>query len=177
MFPLLNDLKFEKTGKVEWLGVKAKWAEAPASQPNRAIGVDPGRNFGVCLIQPTCVTVYSGAFPQQEKNERWRYGAWAIELLKQIVGFTWLDNWPGIVEGAAYNDKFGQVGLAEVRFGFAYGLEKIGAKAHIVPPATIRKAVLGNGRGPVPYYLWPNLNTNAVDSLITACYAIISTSS
>lgn len=166
---VLTDIKFGQAETIEWMGAKLKVATAPIQLTfEPVVGVDPGRNFGCTFMSSSWVKTVWGTLPKQE--EMWRYGSWAIEFCNR---FAWsMIGFRAIIEGAAYRAGYGQVGLAEVRFGFAYGMEQVGGKSEIVAPMKIRKAVLGNGRGPVPYEYWPTLNTNAVDSLIAALYAM-----
>lgn len=94
------------------------------------------------------------------KNEKGEYAGEMSEL-----------SFKAVVEGAAYNDRHGQVVLEEVRFGFFFALYNLGFDVSIAPPATIRKGALGHGRKTVGD-LFPNLNHNAMDSLGCAMYAL-----
>lgn len=172
MLPLLSNLKFGEPTKIDWLGSKVKMFTAPASNLEWAVGIDPGRKFGVAIAAGNRVVVYDGILPQQ--TEKWRYGVLAIEFIKRVFSGPPADIRIGVTEGAAYRAQFGQVGLAEVRFGFAYGLLVVGVKdVRIVAPATLRKAVLGSGRAAVPYEMWPTLSTNGSDALVALGYAIM----
>src|SRR4030067_2973868 len=143
MLTTLSSLQFEDSKKIDWLpGAKVKMFMALAPDIKAwAIGIDPGRNFGIAIATKGYVVVYDGSLPQQE--EKWRYGVFAIYLVKRIFSGPPEDYRVGVVEGAAYRAQFGQVGLAEVRFGFAYGLLQAGGRdVQIKAPATIRQAVL-----------------------------------
>jgi hypothetical protein len=81
-----------------------------------------------------------------------------------------------VIEGAAFHKTFGQVGLAEVREGFYIAARMTGdlstlKQARIVPPATIRKVVTGDGRTQAGD-CYPVLNHNAADSIFIAQYAL-----
>lgn len=151
-------------GTALWLAGKVK----------NGIGVDPGRNFGIASVNSIGrIDVLWGQMPQQPSGLRWRYGITAIKMMEDV----YLDGegeMPAVVEGAAYNAEFGQVGLAEVRFGFAYGLEQRGCAVAISSPAHIRSVVMGKidhkeHRGMFGY--WPSMNTNAADAVGVAAYA------
>jgi hypothetical protein len=172
MLEVLSSLAFEEPTKIDWLGAKVKHFIAQAPNQVWAVGIDPGRRFGVAIAALNRIVVYDGIMPQQP--EKWRYGAIAIDIIKRIFAGPPANFQVGIVEGAAYNAKYGQVGLAEVRFGFAYGLLQVGVDdVRIVAPATLRKNVLGSGRAVVPYNNWPTLSTNGSDALVALGYALM----
>ena len=174
MLTTLSSLQFEDSKKIGWLpGAKVKMFMALAPDIKTwAVGIDPGRNFGVAIAAGGYVVVYDGSLPQQE--EKWRYGVLAIDLVKRIFSGPPEAYRVGVVEGAAYRAQFGQVGLAEVRFGFAYGLLQAGVRdVQIKAPATLRKHVLGSGRAAVPYANWPTLSTNGADALVAMGYALM----
>jgi hypothetical protein len=151
-------------------------AVIPELDGMRAIGVDPGVNFGICFITGDVVDVVYGSLPKIDVPQlRWRYGIEAFKLIQELVDVTHMgDDIPAVVEGAAYNAQFGQVGLAEVRFGFAHALECVGCAVAISPPAHIRAVVMGKAdhnehTGMFGY--WPTMNTNAADAVGVAAYA------
>ena len=134
------------------------------------VGVDPGVNFGMTVINLEYVQVLHGKLPRRTK--RGDHGIDAYGLIHTYFG-TWR---PGskitaIVEGAAYNRMFKQVELEEVRFGFFFGLHTCGFDVHIVPPAAIRKSAFGHGRTQAGD-IWPFLNGNGADSVGCALAAI-----
>lgn len=136
------------------------------------IGIDPGVNFGLAIIMNGELNVMWGRMPFREKIPGLR-AEQAYELAYEfasdaIVVHKTLATC--VVEGAAYNSRFGQVGLEEVRVGFYLGLRHVGLKAHIVPPATIKKEILGHGRAQAGD-AWPWLNHNAADAISVCLYA------
>jgi hypothetical protein len=154
------------------------------------IGIDPGRNFGITILDGKEIRVMNGKMKAYEKADRWRYGIEAVTIASSInnvmtgIGETFSSGKPkpikgigysakigkGAVEGAAYKKTEGQVNLAEVRFGFAYGLHSLGLDVVIVPPATARAQVAGKGTMTMNEF-WPTLNSNAADSIGIAAYA------
>jgi hypothetical protein len=154
------------------------------------VGIDPGRNFGITIFNGREVLVMNGKMKAYEKSDRWRYGIEAVSIASSInnimtgVGEVFASGKPksirgialsskigrGAVEGAAYKKREGQVNLAEVRFGFAYGLHSLGLDVAIVPPATARAQCAGKGTTTMNEY-WPTLNSNAADSVGIAAYA------
>lgn len=136
-----------------------------------AIGIDPGVNFAMTIINMDYVQVYYGKL-KTDKRAGYR-GINAYEYLTSgILANNQYAGFKAIVEGAAYNSQFGQVALEEVRFGFFFALHQMGFDVAIVPPATIRKAVLGSGKDIVPNY-YPTMNHNAADSIGIAMYGLL----
>ncbi len=135
-------------------------------------GIDPGVNFGVVHIIDEQVLVLHGALTKEEKP-----GQYAIHadnfMMNMARTFSPTIEWICIIEGAAYNKTFGQVGLEEVRIGFFLGARrsKLFNDVRIVPPATIRKRVFADHlkqAGDV----WPKLNHNGADALSMALYSL-----
>jgi len=174
MLEVLSRLKFEDSKKIDWLpGSRVKMFMALAPDIKAwAVGIDPGRNFGIAIATKGYVVVYDGSLPQQP--EKWKYGVLAIDLVKRIFSGPPQNFQVGIVEGPAFNARYGQVSLAEARFGFLYGLIEVGVKdVRVAAPASIRKVVLGGGRYPVPYETWPRLSTNGTDALLALGFALL----
>lgn len=136
--------------------------------PGYAIGIDPGVNFGVTVLDGAIATVIWGRLPKQA--HRYMYGSWAVEVSNALAELTVSKlsspRW-GVVEDAAFNKSMGQVGLAEVRFGFFYGLSKWMLHVDLMPPMSVRKLVFGDGRTQA-MDVWPLLNHNAADSVAIA---------
>jgi len=134
------------------------------------IGIDPGVNFGMTVIIDEKVDIYHGKLTKCE--QRLEYAGMSMTCVREIM-----DNYPAydtplaVLEGAAFNKTFGQVGLAEVRAGFYLGLKYITDMVTVVPPMTTRKKVFGDGRTQ-PMDVWPTLNHNAADSLSLALYLL-----
>lgn len=144
------------------------------------IGIDPGRNFGIAIFNGKKLEIFWGQMKKYEKPDRWHYGIEAVDIARNvlsIVKFTSMkaekmlvEAGKACVEGAAYGKAEGQVLLAEIRFGFAFGLYELGLDVKIVPPATVRKAVTGNGNKAMTEF-FPVLNNNAADAIGIAAYA------
>lgn len=131
------------------------------------VGIDPGVNFGLTFIHNQFAHIYYGTLKQEQEPGLYAARAWML--------FDELDipetNINCVIEGAAYHKQFGQVGLAEVRIGFyLYAfLNNRYSNVKIVPPATIRKAVTGDGRKQAMDE-YPQINHNAADSIYCALY-------
>ncbi len=142
----------------------------------RGIGVDPGRKFGLCVIAGNIIDVLYGEMKQEDAGLRWRYGITAVDIIKTMCSKAGGDKqgYPAVVEGAAYHSEFGQVGLAEIRFGFAYGLYVQKYDVCISPPAHIRAVVMGREEHKEfggMYGYWPTMDHNAADAIGVALYA------
>lgn len=156
-------------------GVQLLEGSLPGNE-HTVIGIDPGVNFGMTIINREYVQVFYGKLPTDKRagyrginaynyilnSALYEYHRTSPEIAKQVKA---------VVEGAAYRDPYGQVVLEEVRFGFFFALYQIGFDVSIVPPATIRKGALGHGRATVGE-LYPALNHNACDSIGAAFYAL-----
>lgn len=143
------------------------------------IGVDPGRNYGFTIIEPSGLAhVLNGKLVKQEPDEA--YTLYIIRFVSSLLSRDagWNDDneeWDlapemSIVEGAAYDKTFGQVGLEAVRCGFYTGLKLADSPVEIAPPSTVRKHVLGNGMIQASD-LWL-INHNAADSIAIALYGV-----
>jgi hypothetical protein len=110
--------------------------------------------------------VYFGHLIKQE--HRYDYGSEAIQLMMGLNVGSDL----ALVEDAAFHKQMGQVGLAEVRFGFYFGLRQSGVKdVRMIPPMTARKLAFEDGRIQA-MDVWPLLNHNAADSVAIALAAL-----
>ena len=124
-------------------------------------GIDPGRNFGVCAIRDGEVQLWWGTMEKEE--HLYDYGVTAYSLARGYIYAQHRGKTPVVIEGASYHDKYGQVGLSEVRFGFYLGICHAGLSADIVPPASVRKQAFGSAKI-MGFEIWPTLNHNAADS-------------
>lgn len=130
----------------------------PVDGYDSLVGIDPGMHFGISVLSQGLLRVMWGSIPTQK--EPGMAGALVLEMMKEMDIKTEF----GVVEGAAYHAKFGQVGLQEVRFAFYYALYLRGAHVRILPPATVRKLAFGSGKETAAD-IYPTLNHNAADSI------------
>lgn len=130
------------------------------------IGIDPGVNFGLTIIEKELVFIFWGKLPIRKKK-----GWHGIDAYNFVLDWIPPQGGPAVVEGAAYKSHFGQVGLEEVRFGFFFGLYQRGLDVSIMAPAAVRMTAFGHGRTSAAE-LWPELNHNAADSVGCALAAI-----
>src|SRR5687767_8982580 len=70
------------------------------------IGIDPGVNFGITLINQGKVTVYYGSLRREVRPGE--YGLVALNFLHSLPGFLTMGG-TCVVEGAAFHKTFGQV--------------------------------------------------------------------
>lgn len=164
---------FKKEPATEFAGVRVThWTtELPDLVVDKVVvGIDPGSNLGITYISDLEVSVYNGEMPKGTHEE---HGIRAYDFAKEFCEFNCLtDGDVSIIEGASYGSQYGQVGLAEIRFGFYLGLLHAGLRVTVVPPATIRKKVFGNGKTNAAD-IWPILNGNAAAGLSMGLYALI----
>ncbi len=139
------------------------------------VAVDPGVNFGLCVVTKDSIKIYDGHLLKQDSSLEY---AWeAYNFIRSVLvfpsEFDVSENVIFILEGAAYHKTFGQVGLADVRAGFYMGARSmLGAGSiKIVPPMTVRKVVFGDGRYQ-PAEEWPTIHHNAADALSIALYGM-----
>lgn len=135
---------------------------------DQIVGVDPGVNFGITVIDKEDVYIYNGKLLTQEN--RIEYAFLAMNLIAQLVYDHGVGRATFILEGAAFSKQFGQVNLAEVRAGYYIGMRQFNVPK-VSPPMSIRKKVFGDGRQQAAD-LFPQLNHNASDSLAIALYGM-----
>ena len=156
------------TVKNEWCRMLRKTEGTLFGLTGRGVGIDPGVNFGLVFIDGEKVTAYHGSLKRE--TEPGRYGLVAYRFLQSILPDRTI---PVIIEGAAYGAPFRQVLLEEVRIGlYLYVAMSPKSNVKIVPPPTIRKKVLSDGRAQASDQ-FPVLNHNAADALSMALYAIM----
>ena len=165
---------------VEWeeereeiLGMDLKLATTqlpPDVIPAKGIGIDPGRNFGVAVVDPIGgIGIYYG-YLHIDKN--WSYaedGWFAMHLTYELLK---MEGCPELVavEGAAHSKHKGQAPLAYIRQGFFMGSRACDFETKMVAPNSARKACTGHGNTPM-WELLPGMNSNAADALGLALYA------
>jgi len=115
------------------------------------IGVDPGTvNFGLAVLDvPTAKNiVYQANIYQIKFNERKKDPLDRVRDLYSILAEINISKYPKsvIIEGAAYNDKYRQAELAEIRMGTALWFDAKGSVCHTVAPNSIRSHVFGNSK-------------------------------
>ena len=170
---VLNDRNWMKPDVTEKIHYHTTQLPFIIPNLNRCIiGVDPGRNYGFTIIEPSGMThVLNGKLTKQEPDEA--YTLYIIRFVARLLIIQ--DRWDftpaiSVIEGAAYDKTFGQVGLEAVRCGFYTGLWMENGRTEIAPPSTVRKHVLGNGMIQASD-LWL-INHNAADSVAIALYGV-----
>lgn len=140
-----------------------------------AVGIDPGRNFGVAFLLPhpldpaqgLTLTTYWGRFPLSDYHPEY------FNAVKKFL-YAWLPpKCPAkvcMIEGPAYSARYSQPLLEDVRLGFYISFQELGYEVYYVSPTAARKAVFGNGRRKASQ-IWVNINGNAADAAAIALYA------
>jgi len=131
------------------------------SESPLVLGVDPGKYFGMALIGRGKAILYSGVLDESEISLREA----AFRFIRDVALVHQPD--VAVVEGASYNERYGQVKLAEIRCGFSLGLSEQDIPVSIVAPKKPRKVVFGNGDIEA-MNVWVSLNHNAADALCLA---------
>ena len=129
------------------------------------IGVDPGRNWGLSVLQDGLLGTFWGKLPKMNAPDYHEYIC------------NWIRGWfsPNftatsvVVEGAAYNAQYGRELLEDIRLGFYSAFKELGREVAYVPPLAIRKIVFGNSniKG---NETWLSIGENAADSVAMALY-------
>ena len=141
------------------------------------IGVDPGINYGITIINELETHVIWGSLPKMNPF----HGLEAIEALDNV----WADGrfYPissnievvhAYVEGPAFGAQFGQTKLEQVRFGFVVGLHDITDDIKYVAPSHARKVAFGDGKK-AGKNIWININENGADSIGVALACLFDT--
>jgi len=135
------------------------------------IGFDVGSaNLGVAKLDPnqSLCNIY------QVKWERDKDAVKRILDLHHILSDCRMilpNRFRVVIEGAAYNQPYRQVELAELRASAVFWLQKLGAYTKIIAPSTIRKGVFGSGKLKA-HEVWYIKNApDAVAALACAYYA------
>jgi len=153
------------SGDLQW---KIYYSKIPGRKHWLGIGVDPGRNFGICTLGGREAWVFSGTLPKEDKKKKWRYGVAAFNLMQKKE--TYYGKGEAVVEGAAHSQQYGQSDLGHIRMGFTLGLHHAGHPVDIIAPNTIRSQALGKGNlGGLE--VWPEIDHNAGDAVACALYA------
>ena len=156
----------------DWQGMKIHHAHADTIfyDVQDAIGIDPGRNFGVGLLTAGTLSIYWATLPAQEHD----YDYFGY-VQKFMMDWFPKDNPAKIamVEGPSYASLYKQPFLEDVRLGFLMSLQMLGKEVDYVAPQSVRKVVFGNGRTKAAT-VWYDLSgkaANGADAGAVALYA------
>ena len=168
----LSSLRFVKVDPYQSRHGKLRRLEAfhPMFKGMYGLGIDPGRNFGVCAIRDGEVQLYWGSLEKRDKT--YLYGVDMYSITRGYIYAQHRGDTMAVIEGASYHDKYGQVGLAEVRFAAYLGLVHAGLRADIVPPASVRKQAFGSAKI-MGFEIWPTLNHNVADAFGCAIASVL----
>lgn len=163
----LDKLQWRKEKPFNVAGIRLQnWEAFFNENCQTGIGIDPGKNFGIAVVDPLVGILWSasGTFENSGLSTFWNWRVLISEI--GLVG-----HWRRVaIEGASYNERFGQVELAEIRLSIRLAFHLAGFDTIIVPPQSIRKQVFGSAkiRG---QDIWPTMNKNAADSVPIALVA------
>jgi hypothetical protein len=161
----------------EWQGMKIKHACAEYVFPNLkpAVGVDPGKNWGLSTLSPypneqlggMMLNTWWGTFPTQEHD---------YDYFQVVMEF--IDEWfpkkhpakIALTEGAAYGAQYKQPMLEDIRLGFLMAFRTLGMEVDYVSPLKSRKAVFGSGKIKASD-TWLSIGGNGADSGAICLYA------
>ena len=152
----------------EWGGMRLHHATAERSfDCADAIGVDPGRNWGIGIITNGMVSVWWGKMIAQQYDYDY------FQYAKQFITEWFPKKHPAkkvLVEGPSYGSPYKQPMLEDVRLGFLQGFIELGKEVEYIPPQTVRKGVFGNGRTKASN-LWLGIAPDAADAAAIALYS------
>ena len=135
------------------------------------IGIDPGVHFGVTILVNGIVYVYEGdlLYDKQHPHDA-GYSAFKLMQSDMFNSEFWSKRpFNVIIENASFGSPYGRERLETVRTGLYLGCRLYTNDIQVVPPATIKKEVLGNGKAQA-MDVFPTLNHNGADSVSIAFY-------
>jgi hypothetical protein len=160
----------------EWQGMKIRHATAKHTFTNvvSAVGIDPGKNFGVSTLTP-CVggmggfelNTWWGTLPTQDHD----YDYFGVVL--DFIDSWFPKNHPAkiaVTEGAAYGAQYKQPMLEDCRLGFLMAFRALGMEVDYVAPIHARKVVFGSGKIKASE-TWLSIGGNGADSAAICLYA------
>jgi len=162
-----NSNLLPSTNRVKYVAYISEEQIIDKDYPFVGIGVDPGVNFGLTIFPwERRVLSFHGTINNNIKDEP---AFKSYEAMNEILA-TFSNTQVVVIEGASYGDKYGQVALAENRSGFIVASRSADHTIIKLPPATIRKKVLGDGKlsGKA---MCVNIDGNAADSIPMALLA------
>ncbi len=130
-----------------------------------AIGVDPGKNWGISVLSGGILFVYWGKLPKMEYPDY-------PEYLANFVSGWFSPNFTATmatIEGAAYGAIYGRESLEDIRVGLYIAFKELGKEVLYIPPLKIRRGVFGDGKIKASD-IWLSINPNGADSAAIALY-------
>ena len=170
-------LKWTKNKKEYWNEMALHSATAQHTFHNLvpAIGVDPGKHFGLATLSPypnnelggMMLTTWWGTFPTQERDHDY------FGVVVDFIGDWFPRAHPSkvmMVEGPAYGTHFKREYLEDIRLGFLIAFKALDKQVEYAAPMTVRKAIFGNGRTKASE-LFLSINSNGADAAALALCA------
>ena len=140
------------------------------------VGIDPGsRNMGLAVFHDLIGRAYDiklAVTPDRISS---------MLLIQTVVNYLMEETWPDgysrgrwliWVEDAAFGMKYGQVQLAESRAASMLYFASRCSKVTVIPPASIRKMVFGDGRKKA-HEVWTEVSPNAAAAMSCAIYGML----
>lgn len=145
--------------------------QKPTPLPKGLLGIDPGTtHLGIaytCAEELWLMQVNLQRCPKAGERVQLMY-----RLLEEVR--AWIEPYffLGVIEGAAFGERYRQVELAEARAAMALWLMHHGHRVEIVPPISIRKTVFGSVKVRAHDY-WDNseIENDALAALSCLYYA------
>lgn len=154
----------------EWGGMKIRCATADVifHDVQDAVGVDPGKNFGLGFLWDGMLTTFWATLPTQEHDYEY-FGF----IQKFMLDWFPKDNPANVamVEGPSYASLYRQPFLEDCRLGFLMSLQMLGKEVSYVAPQSVRKTVFGNGRIKAAN-VWYDLTGKAANGADAAAVAL-----
>ena len=166
-YPDIGWLRHPEADVFDGMKIHHALAEYRFTTTHPAIGVDPGRRWGLSFLDDGILYAYWGTFPKVEHHQEY-YGVVEDFVRRWIPPKCRAD--VVMVEGPAYGEVFGQPLLEDIRLGFYQGFKNRGYKVEYVSPQTARKVSLGNGRTKASE-IFLSIDKNAADAAAICLYA------
>lgn len=164
----LNEITFVAGESEQWgdMSIQHAVANYVFKGVQDAIGIDPGKRWGLSVISGGILWVYWGKLPQMNAPDYHEYlcnwlTAWFSPDFKAKVC---------AIEGSAFGTIYGRELLEDIRLGFYSAFMELGRVVSYVPPLTARKQIFGSGKIK-GNEVWLDINPNGADSIPLALYA------
>lgn len=140
--------------------------------PMGGIGVDPGLRMGLAMIVAEDVAHTLSIYINRENIPMALFLGY-VQYIPILFGVHMQRRIPVVVEGPAYNAKYGQPLLASIRASIILGFHMQIKSESIaeLPPLSIRKRVFGNANLNPKKDVWPDLPPDSAAALSMAICA------
>lgn len=148
---------------------------SPFYKGDLLVGIDPGStHLGITLLPFNDISksllCFEITLPSKKTSIESALAVCnAFYICMKLGRMNYLSNFPAIIEGPSYGERYGQAKLAEMRIALALEIHnKFYGRVLYSPPKSIRKIVFGDGKI-IAKKLWKDiLLPDAADSLACA---------